>query len=288
MDSVRIGFVKYLNTLPLVDGLEACAALRLVAAPPSALGAMLARGEVDLALASLVDFARAGQHQGSPALNLVPCGMIGCDGPTLTVRVYSKVPLERVTRLHADTDSHTSVILAQVIFARRWGLRPEVTAFDHDIALRSIAQSGPATVLLIGDKVVTDAPPASLYPHQLDLGEAWHELTGLPFVYAMWMARRDDLDGPRARDLRTAADLLDRQRRRNGARIDWILDMHAGARGWSRDLARTYVTQHLRYEVTDRAKAGAEMFLGMAAELGLVPRLSEPAFAQREPAGAEA
>lgn len=279
MDPVRIGFVKYLNTLPLIEGLEACAALRLMAAPPSALAGMLARAEVDLALASLVDFARAGRSDDAPPLALMPCGMIGCDGPTLTVRVFSKVPLDRVCRLHADTDSHTSVILAQVIFARRWGLRPDVAAFDHGIALRSIAHSGPATVLLIGDKVVTDAPPASLYPHQLDLGEAWRDLTGLPFVYAMWMARRADLEGPRDRDLRSAADLLDRQRRRNLARIDWILGRHADERGWTLDLARRYVTEHLRYEVIDRARAGAETFLRMAAELGLVPTLAEPAFA---------
>jgi chorismate dehydratase len=73
-------------------------------------------------------------------------------------------------------------------------------------------EAWPETVLLIGDKVVTDAPPESRYPYQLDLGEAWKKLTGLPFVYAVWMCRGDRVG---RRGVRAAAAALDRQRRHN-------------------------------------------------------------------------
>ncbi len=266
MPPVRIGFVKYLNTLPLVDGLESCRDLELVAAAPSRLAPMLRAGEVDLALASIVD---AG---GPEPLEAVPCGMIGCDGPTLTVRLYSRVPWASVTTLFADTDSHTSVVLARLILARLHGnTRALVRDFDaRERIAPGHAHIGewPETLLLIGDKVVADAPPAGLYPHELDLGEAWHALTGLPFVYAAWMSRPGE---PHTRpELAHAALLLDRQRRRNALRLDRLIANHAHARGWSRQQATHYLRDLLRYQPTRPAMTGAQRFIDDAAALGLL------------------
>jgi chorismate dehydratase len=271
--TVRIGCVQYLNTLPLIEGLQGTEGLALRAAVPARLGDLLAQGEIDIALASLIDYARAPEP-----LTLLPAGMIGCDGPTLTVRLFSAVPMERVTRVHADTDSHTSVALAQVLLARKWGLRPEVIDYDAR-GHHEPTDPWPETLLLIGDKVVTDSPPAVRYPHQLDLGEVWHEMTGLPFVYAMWMARRADLGGPRGGEIKAAAATLDRQRRRNTMRLDWVVDRYAHERRWPADLARTYVRDYLVYDVDERAKEGAARFLAEAAGLGLCPRV-EPVYAE--------
>ncbi len=277
-----------------MEGLAACRDLELVAAVPSRLAGMLRAaprasgeaqtprvggGEVDLALASLVDFAQAGDE-----LVLVPAGMIGCAGPTLTVRVFSQRPIEQTRCLHVDTDSHTSVILARLILAERFGLRPEIVEYDarerHTVGgvenagqhAGDASEEWPETLLLIGDKVVTDSPPAVRYPYQIDLGEAWWALTGLPFVYAMWMARRADVDGPRGEALRAAAALLDRQRRRNLSRTSWLIERAASERRWPTDLAVQYVTQLLRYEVTEQARAGAANFLERAHRLGLMPK----------------
>ncbi len=262
----RIGYVKYLNTLPLVEGLDALADVELVAAVPSKLGPMLAAGEVDVALASVIDAARS-----TTPLVLMPCGMIGCDGPTLTVRLFSAVPPEKITTVHADTDSHTSVALLAVILAGRYGVRPKFVDFD---ARERIASGGakapewPESLLLIGDKVATDSPPAVRYPHQLDLGEEWKALTGLPFVYAAWTCREADAGTPR---LRSISDLLDRQRRRNLMRLDWIIERFASARRWPADLARHYVGTLLRYEVGPREREAVARFHAEADALGLLP-----------------
>ncbi len=304
MPPVRIGFVKYLNTLPLVEGLDTCSDLTLIAAAPSSLAPMLRAGEVDLALASVVDLAppALAQHTamsaGTPVaraciasnaapLALVPSGMIGCDGPTLTVRLFSRVPWPQVQALHADTDSHTSVILARLVLAHRFGLHVRMHGFDAHTRSTSPsptpstdARHWPETLLLIGDKVVTDAPPESLYPHQLDLGEAWHDWTGLPFVYAMWMCRAGDMARP---EIAAAAALLDRQRRRNTARLGWLIAKHAAPRGWPNGLAARYLGSLLRYEVTDAAREGLARFLSEAAAANLLPAV-EPAWA----GGAEA
>lgn len=274
--AIRLGYVKYLNTLPLVEGLQALRNTKLIAAVPSRLGDMLQTGQVDIALTSLVDFARA-----TVPFTLLPVGMIGCDGPTLTVRLFSRVPLDRVTTLHADTDSHTSVILAQVILAKQFGVKsPKIIDFDarEQTPESLIAAGAPETILLIGDKVVSSAPQATHYPHELDLGAAWHTLTGLPFVYAMWMAREADLDGPRRESIASVASLLDRQRRRNLMRLDWLVDRYAEAKGWPRDLARRYITEYLRYTVGPRERDAVAAFLTAAADLDLLPRVA-PRFA---------
>lgn len=105
------------------------------------------------------------------------------------------------------------------------------------------------------------------YPYQLDLGDAWKELTGLPFVYAIWMCRRERADDP---EVRRTADLLDRQRRHNRTRLDWIVSAQASRHGWPLELAAQYLGSLLRYEVGPRECEAVARFFEMAREDGLV------------------
>jgi chorismate dehydratase len=273
-ETTRIGCVNYLNTWPLVEGLASLAGVELVRRVPSKLVELLERDEADVSLVSLID----AQKSREP-LSVVPVGMIGCDGPTLTVRIYSQVPLERVNRLHADTDSHTSVALARVVMRDRFGVDVDVVDYDArermPLAAAADASGEPAgagsewpeAMLLIGDKVVTDSPPAVRYPHQLDLGEAWRELTGLPFVYAVWMCRRDRVGDPA---VRRAAMVLERQRLHNRTRIDQIVTDRSPEHRWPADLARRYVGECLRFDFDDRARESAGVFLRKCESLGLI------------------
>lgn len=264
---LRLGIVRYLNTLPLVEGLDRLDGLELVPAVPSHLAGMLADGTVDVALASIVDAVR------SPVpLAILPCGMIGCDGPTLTVRLFSSTPAERVTEVFADTDSHTSVVLCQLLLRGLHGQAVRVVSFDARERTTGSpsteAGEWPPAILLIGDKVVTDQTPAVRYPHQLDLGEAWKLATGLPFVYAAWMCRREDAESER---VQTVCTVLDRQRRHNRARLNWIVGERARDRRWPQDLARRYLGELLRYDMGDAERRAAVEFLSRAAGMGLVP-----------------
>src|SRR5205823_179545 len=134
----------------------------LVAAAPSELIGMLRRGEVDVALASVIDGAGDG-------VVLLPVGMIGCDGPTLTVRVFSRVPIEKIRRVAVDSESHTSVVLLRVLMWRKFGVKVEVHSGGVEESRGAGVGEKADAVLLIGDKVVTDAPDAAEYPHQMDL-----------------------------------------------------------------------------------------------------------------------
>ncbi|MEZ6318863.1 MAG: menaquinone biosynthesis protein [Phycisphaerales bacterium] len=262
---IRLAAVRYLNAAPLIEGLDACADLELVRAVPARIAGLLASGDADLGLVSVIDAARA-----DPPLAFMPhAGMIGCDGPTLTVRVFSRVEPARITTLHADTESHTSVALAQVILARSFGVRATIVDFHaHEFDSGAPDADWPEAVLLIGDKVVAASPPAVRYPHQLDLGQAWRDLTGLPFVYAIWACAASRAADER---VRLGADLIDHQRRRNESRLDHVVTHAARDKGWPGDLAREYVGHLLHYEVGPREREAVATFLTYAAELGLAP-----------------
>lgn len=278
MPPTRIACVRYLNTAVLVEGLSTLPEIALVPTVPSRIADMVRAGEADIGLVSLID--AAGSRAGGGGLTLLPVGMIGCDGPTLTVRLYSAVPLERVTRVHADTDSHTSVALARVLMKHRNARDVEIVPFNAReqmpvwLASGGTAGAGdvgghedgrwPEAMLLIGDKVVTDSPPAIRYPHQLDLGEAWKDLTGLPFVYAMWACRAGEEGSP---VVRHGAAMLDRQLRHNLTRIDWIITHRAGEHRWPLDLARQYLGHLLRFTVSERERFAAERFVSMARDI---------------------
>jgi chorismate dehydratase len=256
---VRLGVVSFINTLPLIDGLEQLADVELRYSVPSRLLETLLAGEVDLGLCSSIDFQRACEP-----LVVVPAGCLGCEGSTLTVRLYSSIPPEGLQRVHCDTDSHTSVILLGILLREMHGTAP--TLVEYGPMTDEVPRSWPEAVMLIGDKVVTDAPPQERYPYQLDLGAAWRDLTGLPFVFALWMARTST--DPALLDL--AAAVLDRQRRHNRERLDGMVHRRAVPRGWPRALASDYLASKIRFDFDDRCRTGLELFWTKAADLGFI------------------
>ena len=254
-----VAAVSFLNARPLIEGLDDEPGVHLISDVPSRLMKTLIDDRAAVALCPVIDF------QLSPVdLTIVPAGAIGSDGPTLTVRVFSKVPLAEATRVHTDGDSHTSVALLAVVFKELFGRLPEVKALESsDVNGSDIP---PTTVLLIGDKVVRNEPDPALYPHQLDLGEAWCRMTGLPFVFACWMARADH-------DLGNLPDILRRYRDHNRDRVIEIANTHAEASGWPEGLAAAYLGKILNYEIGSRELEAIELFWLKCHELSLIGQL---------------
>jgi chorismate dehydratase len=273
---LTIAAVRYLNTVPLIHALDQWSGCRVVTYPPAEIAPLVLDGSADLGLISIIDAAR---HPGK--LTLVPGSMIGCDGPTLTVRVFSRVPPPQITRVHADTESHTSVVLADLVLD---GLHSTNAQFiDSDVGAIDFSDpSAPETVLMIGDKVITSAPSDELYPHQIDLGEAWKSMTNLPFVYAAWMCRSEQADDPR---IHLASSMLDRVYRRNLLRLDHLITTEAARRNWPLPVAQQYISELLRFEITNDAQRAASLFLSLAAERNHVAPF-DPVWIDTHPAGA--
>jgi chorismate dehydratase len=116
-------------------------------------------------------------------------------------------------------------------------------------------------LLLIGDKVVCEEPQG--LPHQLDLGEAWKRLTGLPFVFAAWIAR----GGIDLRDLPTRLE----QAKHDGlANLHEIVARHAVPRGWPAGVAAKYLSQHLQFDVGPDQLKAIRLFHQYAIEVGFL------------------
>lgn len=248
---ITVGAVSFLNSRPLLEGLTDQPGVRLRTAVPAALPGALARGEVDVAQLPVVDVWRGGH-----ALTIVSDACIASEAETLTVRVFSRVPPDRVTRLVADPDSRTSVVLAQVLWREMYG---------QQLVLRppGIEAEGADAVLLIGDKVVTDAPRG--FGFEVDLGGAWRHLTDLPFVFAVWAGAAD-------RDWTELAATLSRCRDHGVARAAEIAESAGPEHGWPAPLARRYLCETLRYTLTPEMRTGMARFFELAARHGLLVR----------------
>ncbi len=258
---ITIGAVGYLNALPLVHTLDRRPGIRLVRKVPAALLTDLEAARLDIALCPVIDAQTSSQN-----LVIVPSGAIGSRSTTLTVRIFSNKPLDRIERLHVDGDSHTSVALAQVIFHHRFGRLLEISPLKDPAAL-----DGPTDLeaaLLIGDKVVTAEPDPSRFPHQLDLGEAWRDLVGLPFVFATWLA-------PSAADLGDLPRLLTEIRRENCAHMEDLVGPWADAHNWPKETALTYLRDLLDYEIGPTQLVAMQLFWKECAEFGLIDRLKK-------------
>lgn len=254
-----VAAVSFLNARPLIDGLDEESGVHLITDVPSRLLETLVEKRASVALCPVIDF-----QLSSVELSIVPVGAIGSDGPTLTVRVFSKVPMDQVTDVHTDGDSHTSVALVKIVFRDRYQRAPDVRTLENTDVNGSV--SPPETILLIGDKVVRNQPDPTRYPYQLDLGEAWQELTNLPFVFACWMARSDG-------ELGVLPDLLAKRRDINRRRTAVIAASHAKASGWPEDLATRYLGEVLHYDLGPRELEAIELFWSKCHDLGLIDQL---------------
>lgn len=263
MDTVcrwRLGVVSYLNAKPLIAGLETEARVELSLDVPARLPARLDAGTVDVALVPVIDLLAVGR-----AWQIVSDACIGCDGETLTVRVFSRVPADAIRRLHVDGDSHTSVALARILWRELYQRDLEVLPYG---GAESVDEC--EAVLLIGDKVVNHR--LIDYDIQTDLGSAWKSLTSLPFVFAVWAA-------PRSLDVSELAPLLSAARDRGVASAETIAADFGPGLGWPVTLARRYLTTRLKFNLGDRQRQALRKFVELSRANGIVTASEELVFA---------
>lgn len=179
---LRLGVVPYLNVLPLVEGLDDTFPRKnWVHATPRELSGLLAAGEIDVATLPVYDALRAGVYP------MFPGCAIGCDGPVRSVRLCSVKPFDAVRHVLLDRSSLTSVHLAQILAIDLLDIHPMYELSEQPIAADfNLESSGFDAVVVIGD-VALDWERR--FPYTLDLGAAWKELTGMPFVFAGWFSR---------------------------------------------------------------------------------------------------
>ncbi|MEO8944947.1 MAG: menaquinone biosynthesis protein [Gemmatimonadaceae bacterium] len=185
---MKVGRIPYINCYPVYGAIDrGIIALdaELVDGIPTVLNRMMASSDLDVSVVSAVEYAR-----DSERYLLLPDLAISCDGPVRSVMLFSRVPAwELGSRdVVVSRSSMTSVALLELLFENVWLAAPHFIAGDAEI--RDVAADDSHTArLVIGDAALV-LGSAERYPYVYDLGGVWKNWTDLPFVFAVWVARR--------------------------------------------------------------------------------------------------
>jgi chorismate dehydratase len=229
----RIGSVPYLNAVPLTRGIES----ELIFATPSKLAEMLRRDELDAALVSITEVLFNDRYDVLDGIAIASLGEV------YSVLLAHKQPLEKMAEVYCDTASLTGLNLLKVLLAEK-NLFPQFKPLESykDAAEKDF-------VLLIGNPAI-DFQRAEHKHEILDLGDAWTEMTRLPFVYAVWALRR----GIENRELRYEL----REAKNFGIEtIDAIIETREE---YDEDFRRDYFEWNIQYYLASDEKRGIEKF----------------------------
>jgi chorismate dehydratase len=238
---IKVGVVNYLNTKPLLYGLERPPInekIELVAAYPSRLAEMLIKNEIDVGLipvAAIPDL---------PSYHIVGDHCIGAEGEIASVCLFSEVPMSGIKKVYLDYQSRSSVALLQWLMKEYWGIDPEIIHAIDESFRKEI--KGTTAGLVIGDRALEQRRISTFI---YDLGSEWRAITGLPFVFAAWVSTQklpDDFI-----ELFNEANELGLQH------IDEIVEQNPFD---IYDLKK-YYSLHLSYHLDERKQQGMKRFL---------------------------
>ncbi len=258
---IRVGAVSYLNAKPLIVSLAQLAPqVEMVIDVPSRLADALGTGRLDVAMIPSIEFAR------QAGCTIVSDACIACDGPVRSVKLYSRVPIEEIRSLALDEGSRTSAALARILLKERFGLNPAIGLLPLGASVDDVWAD--ATVL-IGDRGML--PAGNGFKCVWDLGEQWSAWTGLPFVFAMWIARP-------AVALRGLEQVLSAARDQGVARLEEIARGEAPGLGIPEADCLSYLRDHLEFRLGERQRRGLELFYALAERQHLAPAGVQLAF----------
>ena len=241
--TMRVGRIPYINCYPVYGGIDRGVVTldaELVDGIPSRLNRLMARGALDISVISAVEYAR-----DAARYLLLPDLAISCDGPVRSVMLFSRVPAANLSgrRVLVTRSSMTSVVLLELLFEHVWEALPTFVPADAEIS-----------------------DLARQYPYAYDLGAAWKEWTGLPFVFAVWVALRTT---PVEHSLALHAQLI-RSRDWGLAHLEELAGQASTATGVSPASALEYLSG-LDYGLRYEHLAGLTTFFGKLAASGRVP-----------------
>ena len=247
MEKIRTGIVNYLNTRPLIYGLErthVAERIELIGDYPSRIAAMLINGEIDLGLIPVAVIPQL------PEYHIIGDYCIGAEGEIASVALFSEVPMNEVEKVYLDYQSRTSVALLRFLMKEYWGITPEIIEADGEDYRAKI--QGRTAGLVIGDRALEQRKISTFI---YDLGSEWKKITGLPFVFAAWVSTKP-LPEDFIRDFNEG----------NAIGLKKIDEIVAANPYPLYDLKK-YYTLHLSYHLDDAKKKGMLRFLEVIRDL---------------------
>ncbi len=181
-DKIKVAAVSYLNTKPMLYGIERSDVMdiiELVSDYPANVAKSLQDGAIDVAL---LPVAAIPSIEGA---RIIGDYGIAADGNVASVCIFSQVPMEEIETVYLDYQSRTSVRLAQLLLEKYWNKQVVfLPATEHYIDYINGTTAG----VIIGDRALKQLVN---FEYIYDLAEAWRDFTGLPFVFAAWVANKE-------------------------------------------------------------------------------------------------
>ena len=270
--SVRVGRISYMNVAPVYYGLEnglKPAWLKIVNAQPSVLNNMMARGELDISPVSSVAYAR---HRNEWLL--LPDLSIACFGKVMSVILASRYPFDKLKdkKVILTDASEAAVDLLRLFFALK-KLKP---LFERGTIHRpEDIQKNAGAALVIGDAALKEKWGIH-FDHLLDLGDMWKELTGLPFVFAVWAVRKS-FAGKRPEAVSSITNLFLSSKKQGSQNIEQIAASASAKLGLDIDICRKYYNK-LCYDLGPLQINGLETFFDKLCKEKIFPEKVEFSF----------
>ncbi len=263
---MRLGRIPWINCYPVYGAIDrglVSMPAEVVSGTAAELNDLLAAGALQVSVVSAVEYAR-----NAAAYHLLPDLAITCDGPVHSVALFSRRPIAALDArtVLVTASSRTSVLLLELLCRHRWGVAPRfATARAEAGDLAALGGLPHDAVLVIGDAALL-LRTQRLYPIHVDLGAAWKEWTGLPFVFAVWAARRDaGLSGVHA-----VHERLLESRAWGLQHLEALAAEAARTTGVAESICREYLGD-LDYALSYRHLAGLTDFFRRLAQDGVVP-----------------
>lgn len=238
---IRVGIVNYLNTKPLMYGLQKPPInkqIELVGDYPARLAEMLVKGEIDVGLIPVAVLPQLTSY------HIIGDYCIGTEGEIASVALFSEVPMHEIKKVYMDYQSRTSVELLKYLMKEYWGINPEIIAATDDNYRNEI--KGTTAGLVIGDRALEQRKISTFI---YDLGSEWRSITGLPFVFAAWVSIRQ-----------LPEDFIRLFNEANALGLGHIDEIVSEEVFDLYDLKK-YYTLHLSYQLEERKRKGMAHFL---------------------------
>jgi chorismate dehydratase len=241
LSKIRVGIVNYLNTKPLLYGLERspiAEQIELIGGHPARVAEMLLNDEIDTGLVPVAILPKL------PHYTIVGDHCIGTEGEIASVALFSEVPMNEIKKVWLDYQSRTSVALLKYLMKEYWGINPEIVHATSEDYRDEI--SGTTAGLVIGDRAFAQRKRSTFF---YDLGSEWRAISGLPFVFAVWASKKE-----------LPADFIEMFNKANALGLQHIDEIVNEIEFSLFDLKK-YYTLHLSYQLDEAKQKGMQRFL---------------------------
>ena len=247
MDKIKVGIVNYLNTKPLIYGLHRTVIkekIELIEEYPSLLGELLKRDEIDIGLIPVAVLPEI------PDYKIVGDYCIAAEGEVASVCLFSEVPMSEIKKVYLDYQSRSSVALLKWLMKEYWGLDAELIVATDDSFRQEI--KGTTAGLVIGDRALQQRRISTFI---YDLSSEWRKITGLPFVFAAWISKKE-----------FSPDFIKEFNDGNALGLQH-LDEIAAANPFPDFDLKKYYQFHINYLLDERKRKGMQKFIEILDEI---------------------